>query len=99
MDFDDDLQPKEESRPRKPRSYLLLLILIFIAIMMVVWTRSSFNPSRMAEVSISEYFDLKKDKLIERVTVEGEELVAEMKTGGYIRDSHTYKKITATVPL
>ena len=60
MDFDDDLQPKEEARPRKPRSFLLLLILIFIAIMMVVWTKSGFAPgSRIAEVSIEEYLKLK----------------------------------------
>src|SRR5262245_27614905 len=98
MDFDDDLQPKEETRPRKPRSFLLLLILIFIAIMMVVWTRSSFNPGRMAEVSIQEYFEQKSAGNIASVVVEGEELTAEMQKGGFIRDNHTYKKIHAIVP-
>ena len=98
MDFDDDLQPKEESRPRKPRSFLLLLILIFIAIMMVVWTRSSFNPGRMAEVSIQEYFQEKAAGNIVSVIVEGEELTAEMQKGGFIRDNHPFKKIHAIVP-
>jgi cell division protease FtsH len=98
MDFDDDLQSKEEPRPRKPRSFLLLLILIFIAIMMVVWTRSNFNPgNRTAEVSIQEYFALKNDKAIEKVVVEGEDLVADM-SKGYFKDSHNYKKIHANVP-
>src|SRR5436309_42687 len=73
MDFDDDLQPKEEPRPRKPRSFLLLLILVFIAIMMVVWTRSSFNPGRMAEVSIEEFLQEKKEGKISSVTVAGVE--------------------------
>src|SRR5688572_20388852 len=98
MDFDDDLQSKEEPRPRKPRSFLLLLILIFIAIMMVVWTRSSFNPGRMAEVSIQEFLELKKQGSIASVVVEGEELTAEMQKGGFVRDNHSYKKIHAIVP-
>jgi cell division protease FtsH len=98
MDFDDDLQPKEESRPRKPRSFLLLLILIFIAIMMVVWTRSSFNPGRVAEVSIQEYFEQKEAGTIASVIVEGEELTAEMQKGGFLKDGHTYKKIHTIVP-
>src|SRR5258706_10617208 len=98
MDFDDDLQNKEEPRPRKPRSFLLLLILIFIAIMMVVWTRSSFNPGRMAEVSIEEFLQEKKANNIASVTVEGEELTADM-VKGYVRDGHNFKKIHAIVPL
>src|SRR6185295_3561910 len=98
MDFDDDLQPKEETRPRKPRSFLLLLILIFIAIMMVVWTRSSFNPSRVAEVSIEEYFKLKENHNITSVSVEGEDLTADMEKGGYVTDNRSYKKIHVNVP-
>ena len=98
MDFDDDLQNKEEPRPRKPRSFLLLLILIFIAIMMVVWTRSSFAPGRMADVSISEYLQEKSADRIESVTIEGDELVADMKQGGFVREGHSYKKIHAQLP-
>ena len=64
MDFDDDLQPKEEQRPRKPRSFLLLLVLIFVAVMMVVWTRSSFAPGRMAEISVTEYLQQKEADLM-----------------------------------
>ncbi|HLY75048.1 MAG TPA: hypothetical protein VKU80_13085, partial [Planctomycetota bacterium] len=95
MDFDDDLQNKEEPRPRKPRSFLLLLILIFIAIMMVVWTRSSFAPGRMADVSISEYLQEKAADRIESVQIEGDELIADMKQGGFVREGHSYKKIHA----
>src|SRR5437764_3404371 len=97
MDFDDDLQPKEEPRPRKPRSFLLLLILVFIAIMMVVWTRSSFNPGRVAEVSIEEYFKLKDNGYIASVVVEGEDLTADTQKG-YINENHSYKKIHSNVP-
>ncbi|HZE98057.1 MAG TPA: ATP-dependent zinc metalloprotease FtsH [Planctomycetota bacterium] len=98
MDFDDDLQSKEDSRPRKPRSFLLLLILIFIAIMMVVWTRSTFAPGRMADVSIAEFLEQKSKGLIDSVSVEGDELVAEMMPGGFSKDGHNYKKIHATLP-
>ncbi|HVR82988.1 MAG TPA: ATP-dependent zinc metalloprotease FtsH, partial [Planctomycetota bacterium] len=98
MDFDDDLQNKEEPRPRKPRSFLLLLILIFIAIMMVVWTRSSLAPGRMADVSISEYLQEKAADRIESVQIEGDELIADMKQGGFVRDGHSYKKIHAQIP-
>src|SRR5882672_3592641 len=98
MDFDDDLQNKEEPRPRKPRSFLLLLILIFIAIMMVVWTRSTFAPGRMADVSIAEFLEQKSKGLIDSVSVEGDELVAEMMPGGFSKDGHNYKKIHATLP-
>jgi len=99
MDFDDDLQPKEETRPRKPRSFLLLLILIFIAIMMVVWTKSGFGPgSKIAEVSIQEYFDLKDKKLVSSVIVEGEDLIAEMKVP-YHHEKQDYKKVHANIPL
>src|SRR5579863_1932940 len=97
MDFDDDLQPKEDNRPRKPRSLLLLLILIFIAIMMVVWTKAGFNPNRVAEVSIEEYLVLKNDKAIASVVVEGDELTADMQKG-YVHDNHNYKKIHANIP-
>src|SRR5262245_60108012 len=98
MDFDDDLQSKDEPRPRKPRSFLLLLILIFIAIMMVVVTRNSFAPGRMTDVSIAEYLQEKAADHIESVTIEGDELVADMKPGGFVRDSHSYKKIHTTLP-
>jgi cell division protease FtsH len=97
MDFDDDLQQKDESRPRKPRSFLLLLILIFIAIMMVVWTRSSFNPGRVAEISIAEFLQEKAAGNVARVAIEGEELTAEMHKG-YIRDGHNFKKVHTTLP-
>src|ERR1051325_8040500 len=99
MDFDDDLQPKEEPRPRKPRSFLLLLILVFIAIMMVVWTKSGFNPaSRVAEVSIEKYLELKNTGHIASVIIEGEDLTAEMEKGGYFVDNQSYKRIHANVP-
>src|SRR4051812_12576172 len=98
MDFDDDLQPKEEQRPRKPRSFLLLLVLIFVAVMMVVWTRSSFAPGRMAEISVTEYLQQKEADRIESVVIEGDELVAEMKHGGFVREGHSYKKVHATLP-
>src|SRR6185295_3990866 len=98
MDFDDDLQGKEEPKPRKPRSFLLLLILIFIAIMMVVVTRPAFGPGRMADVSIAEYLYEKSQGHIESVTIEGDELVADMKPGGFVRDNHSYKKIHTTLP-
>jgi cell division protease FtsH len=99
MDFDDDLQGKDETRPRKPRSFLLLLILIFIAIMMVVVTRSTgFGPGRIADVSIAEYLQEKTADHIDSVAIEGDELVADMKPGGFVRDSHSYKKIHATLP-
>src|SRR5579883_3350539 len=93
MDFDDDLQSKDEPRPRKPRSFLLLLVLIFIAIMMVVWTRSNLGPGRMADVSVSEYFHQKA-----LGQIEGDELIADIKTPGYSKEGHSYKKIHATIP-
>src|SRR5579883_3092073 len=98
MDFDDDLQSKDEPRPRKPRSFLLLLVLIFIAIMMVVWTRSNLGPGRMADVSVSEYFHQKALGMVEGVQIEGDELIADIKTPGYSKEGHSYKKIHATIP-
>jgi cell division protease FtsH len=97
MDFDDDLQPKEENRPRKPRSFLLLLILIFVAVMIFWTSKAALVPGRMAEVSIVEFLQEKKAGNIAHVDVEEGELTAEMQKG-YIRDGRNYKKIHAVVP-
>ncbi len=98
MEFDDDLQRKDEPRPRKPRSFMLLLILIFVAVMIYFTSKAALlGGSRMAEVSITEYLDAKSSKQVSKVLIEGDELTAEMKAG-YLHDGKNFKKIHVQLP-
>jgi cell division protease FtsH len=97
MDFDDNGR-KDDAKPRKPRSVLLFLVLIFVAIMLFWGGKATIGPgARVAEVSVEEYLDLKQKDFVAKVSVEHDELTAEMQKN-YVRDGKPYKKIHVTLP-
>jgi cell division protease FtsH len=97
MEFDDELKPKEEARPKRPRSFLFLLILCFIFIM-VLWTsKQTLGQGRTTRVSISEFEQLKSQGQIKEVFVEGDELQAELQ-GGFAKGGKSFSRIEAKIP-
>ena len=89
MEFDDDLQRKDEPRGRKPRSYLMLLVLALLTLT-ILWQGKSFvGGGKTAEVSVSEYLDYKNNKLVKEVWVNGLDLEARMQNG-CVRGDKTY---------
>jgi hypothetical protein len=97
MDFDDDLQPKEEPGPGSRGDFLLLLILIFIAIMMVVWTKSGLRTRQTGCRGLHRGVpELKNNGNIASVVVEGEDLTARDGKGGYFSTTKSYKRSTRT---
>jgi cell division protease FtsH len=98
MEFDDEGSRKEEQRPKRPRSYLLILVLIFVAIMLLWSGRAAVSGGgRVADVSVEEYLELKRTGQVKEVKVTNDTLVAEMHKG-YAKDGKSYPKIRATLP-
>jgi cell division protease FtsH len=98
MEFDDDLQRKDEPRGRRPRNYVMLLVLALLALT-ILWQGKSVvtGGGRTAEVSIEEYLDYKKNKLVKEVTVGNLELEAKMEAG-FVRGDRSYEKIHCSFP-
>jgi cell division protease FtsH len=97
MDFDDDAPRKEQPRPRKPRSYLLFIVLLFVAVMLF-WGRNTITSgNRVYEASVEEFLQEKVAGNISEVWIENDELTAEAHKG-FIRDGKNYKKIHAILP-
>jgi cell division protease FtsH len=97
MDYDED-SPRKEDRPRKPRSMLLLLVLVLVGILLVWGSRTSLGGGAgVAEISVEEFLDLKRQGLVSRVTVEHDELLADM-SKGYTRQGRSFKKVKVTLP-
>src|SRR6516164_7781972 len=98
MEFDDDLQRKDEPRGRRPRNYVMLLVLALLALT-ILWQGKSVvtGGGRTAEVSIEEYLDYKKNKLVKEVTVGNLELEAKMEAG-FVRGDRSYEKIQCSFP-
>src|SRR5437867_5647567 len=97
MDFDDDLQRKDEPRARRPRSYLMLLVLALLTLTILWQARTVVGGSKTVDVSIEEYLDLKKNDLVAEVWVTGYELEARMKNG-YQKNNRNYEKIHCKFP-
>jgi cell division protease FtsH len=97
MEFDDDAPRKEETRPRRPRSFLLLLILVFVAITLLYTGRTAISGDRVVEVSIEEYFELKNGGNVKEVWIEDDELTAELSTT-HQKGGKEYRKVFTTVP-
>ncbi len=97
MEFDEDQPPREESRPRKPKNFLVLLTLILLAIMLAYYGKSLAGGSKVAEVTFPEFLELKRNDKVLKVKVVGSDLIAEMHTG-YSRDKNDYKEVHTIVP-
>jgi cell division protease FtsH len=97
MDFDDDLQEKQEPRPRRPRSFLLLLVFGLVAVMLFWYLKALGGTGKVVDVSIEEYLDHKKNGMVKEVWITGHTLEAEVKNG-FVRNGKEYKKIRARIP-
>ncbi len=98
MEFDDELKPKEEARPKKPRSFLFVLILCFIFIMVLYTGRQTLGQGRSTKVSISEFEHLKSLKQVKEVWIEGDQLEAELSGPGHVKGSKAYSRIETKLP-
>jgi cell division protease FtsH len=98
MDFDDGSPRKDDSRPRKPRSMLLLLVLVLVGILLVWGSRNTLGSGgSVLDISVEEYLALKNQDLVAKVVIEHDELLAEMNKG-YSRQGKSYKKVRVTLP-
>jgi cell division protease FtsH len=98
MEFDDDLQRKDEPRARKPRSYVMLLVLALLALT-IFWQggRAVTGAGKVAEISIQEYLEDLRNHKIKEVVVNNEELTARMQYG-YVRGDKPFEKVHCKVP-
>jgi cell division protease FtsH len=97
MEFDDDAPRKEESRPKKPRSFVLFLLLMIMAAVLLWVGRGIAGGPDSVEVSLPEYLEQKQAGNIKDVTVRGDLLEATMQTG-FSRDRKDYKRIYTKLP-
>ena len=97
MDMDDEPQPLRGESRRKPRGFLLLLVLSLAALILLYSGRAVIGTSKVAEVSIEQYLELLDDGKVKEVSVEGDVLEAEL-SSGHVVDGREYKKIRAPVP-
>ncbi len=97
MEFDDDLQRKDEPRGKKPRSYLMLLVLALLTLTILWQGKNVVGGGKIVDVSVEEYLDLKKSGQVKEVRIEGLDLQARMHHG-YVRGDKTYEKIHCTLP-
>ncbi len=98
MEFDEDPPRKEEPRQRKPRSVLLLLVLVLVGILLL-WGSKSMPGSGagVADISVEEFLDLKRQGFVSKVLIEHDELTAEMHKAA-VRNNKPYKKARVTLP-
>jgi cell division protease FtsH len=98
MEFDDDLQRKDEPRGRKPRSYVMLLVLALLALT-IFWQggRAVTGAGKVAEISIQEYLEDLRNNKVKEVVVNNEELTARMHYG-YQRGDKTFEKVHCKFP-
>src|ERR1043166_3679293 len=97
MDFDEDFQRKDEPRSRRPRSYLMLLVLALLTLTILWQARTVVGGSRTTDVSIEEYLALKQNDQVAEVWVSGYELEARMQHG-YRKNDRNYEKIHSKFP-
>ncbi|HLF92261.1 MAG TPA: AAA family ATPase, partial [Planctomycetota bacterium] len=97
MEFDDDLQRKDEPRGKKPRSYLMLLVLALLTLTILWQGKNVVGGGKVVDVSIEEYLELKKSGQVKEVRIEGLDLQARMHNG-FVRGDKTYEKIHCTLP-
>ena len=101
-DLEDDSSRREEGRPRRPKSFFLLLSLVLLGLMFVFMTRAGWD-GEIVDVTLEEYLQFKSDKLVKKAVLIAErggfggELTAEMEKG-FMRDGKSYKKIRCKVP-
>ncbi|HEX7900859.1 MAG TPA: ATP-dependent zinc metalloprotease FtsH [Planctomycetota bacterium] len=97
MDFDDETPRKDEARTRRPRSFLLILVVVLAIVMIVMMGRNTLGGGRVAEVSVEEFIRLNKNKMVKAVRIEGDALTAEMHDG-YTKEGKDYKRIKVNIP-
>ncbi|HXX93838.1 MAG TPA: ATP-dependent metallopeptidase FtsH/Yme1/Tma family protein, partial [Planctomycetota bacterium] len=98
MEFDEDPQRKDETRGRRPRSYVMLLVLALLALT-IFWQggRAVTGAGKVVEISVPEYLEDLKNGKVEEVIITNEDLTARMKYG-YIRNDKTYDKAHCRLP-
>ncbi len=98
MEPEDELQPKPEPRPRRPRNLLFLGVILLVAVFALYFGKSVTGSSRAADVTFETFLEQKRFNRVESVMVEGDELVAVMKEDYKVDGVRQYKRIRAIVP-
>ena len=80
MNFEDESPLKEESRPKRPKNFLVFLVLILLAVMLAYYGPKLTGDSKVGEVSFPQFLDYKKNNKVSSVRVVGDNLVAVLKT-------------------
>lgn len=97
MDFDDENPRKDENRGKRPRSFLLILVVVLAAVMLFMAGKNTFGGGRVVDVSVEKYIELNKSKMVKSARIEGDRLVAEM-FEGFQKDGKDYKRIQVSIP-
>src|SRR5262245_15033422 len=98
MNRNDEREPQESKAPKRPRSALLLLVLVFLAVMALILGSNPFRD-QVAEVGFSQYMEqLKGGNVIEVWIQTGsvEAKLAEQRT--FDGNKRAFSKIRATIP-
>jgi len=98
MDFDDEPQPPKDETRRKPRGFLLLLILAIAALTLLYSGKAIYGTPKVLKVEIKQYEDFLGLGKVKEVWIEGEELTADLKSGHVGEDGREYKKIRTILP-
>jgi cell division protease FtsH len=98
MDFDDDLQRKDDSRPRRPKSFVLFIILSLVAITLFVGGKNTIvGAGKTIEISPQEYLAELKKNTIKEVFIQGDVLEADVNQA-FVRNNTPYNKIRVILP-
>jgi cell division protease FtsH len=90
---EDGSEPKEGGAPRRPRPFVVLLVVGFLILMLAFLGRTLTGGGDVAEVSVPEYLYLKKFGSISEVWVSGRTLTAQVLGQGYERNGKKYTKV------
>jgi hypothetical protein len=98
-----DERSENESRTTKSRQSMVFFAVLLIALVGVPvgwrWAADAMAGRGAANVSFQEFLDLKAAGHIRRVDVTGDDLIAEMNKGAFIRNNTIYRRIRTVVPM
>ena len=97
MDFDEESPRKDEGRARRPRSFLLILVVVLAIVMIVMMGKNTLGGARVAEISVEEFIRVNKSKMVKSVEIRGDELKADLQQG-YIKGGKEYKTVRVNIP-